>query len=54
MSIDFVILDTTKDAHTEIIFDRPFLATVGYKIDVKESKLIFEVGEHHVEFALFK
>jgi len=27
---------------------------VGYKIDVKEGKLTFDVGEHHVEFGLFK
>jgi len=43
-----------EDSCTQIILGRPFLATVGCKIDVKEGKLTFDVGEHHVEFGLFK
>jgi len=27
---------------------------VGCKIDVKEGKLTFDMGEHHTEFGLFK
>ena len=54
MPIDFVILDMAEDSYTQIILDRPFLATSGYKIDVKEGKLTFDVGEHHAEFGLFK
>jgi len=33
--VEFVILDMPKDTCTQIILGRPFLATVGYKIDVK-------------------
>jgi len=52
--IDFVILDMDEDACTQIILGRPFLATTGCKIDVKEYRLTFDVGEHHAEFVLFK
>jgi len=37
VSIDFVVLDMDEDCRTEIILGRPFLATVGCKIDVKEG-----------------
>ena len=53
MPIDFVVLDMAKYSRTQIILGRPFLATAGCKIDVKEGKLTFDVGEHHVEFGLF-
>ena len=52
--IDFVVLDMAEDPRTQIILGRPFLATAGCKIDVKEGKLTFDVGEHHAEFGLFK
>jgi len=51
--INFVALDMAKDYRTQIILGRPFLATAGCKIDVKEGKLTFDMGEHHVEFGLF-
>jgi len=51
--IYFVVLDMDKDSHTQIILVRPFLAIVGCKIHVKEGRLTFDVGEHHVEFELF-
>jgi len=51
--IDFVILDMAKDAHTQTTLGRPFFATVGYKIDVKEARLTFDLGDHHAEFGLF-
>jgi len=51
--IDFVVLDMDEDYRTQIILGRPFLATAGCKIDVKEGRLTFDVGEHHVEFGLF-
>ena len=53
MPIDFVVLEMAEDSHTQIILGRPFLATAGFKIDVKEGKLTFDVWEHHVEFGLF-
>jgi len=52
--IDFVILDMAEDARTQIILGQPFLATVACNIDVKESRLTFDVGKHHAEFGLFK
>jgi len=52
--IDFMILDMAKDACTQIILGRPFLAIAGCKIDVKEGRLTFNVGEKHVEFGLFR
>jgi len=52
--IDFVVLDMAEESHTQIILGRPFLATAGCKIDVKDGKLTFDVGEHHAEFGLFK
>jgi len=35
VSIDLVVLDMADDSCTQIILDRPFLATAGCKIDVK-------------------
>jgi len=51
--IDFVVLDMAEDCRTQIILGRPFLATAGCKIDVKEGKLILDIGKRHVEFGLF-
>jgi len=45
--IDFVILDMAEYSRTQIILGRPFLATTGCKMDVKEGKLTCDVGEHH-------
>ena len=42
--IDFMVLDMAEDSCTQIILGRPFLATAGCKIDVKEGKLNFEWG----------
>jgi len=42
--IYFVVLDMAKDPRTQIILGRPFLATAGCKINVKEGKLTFDVG----------
>jgi len=52
--IDFVILDITEDARTQIILCRPFLVITGYEIHVKEGRLTFDVGENHAEFGLCK
>jgi len=54
VSVDLVILEMEEDAYTPIILGRPFLATVGCRIDMKNSKLPFDVGDDHVEFNLFK
>jgi len=52
--VDFVILGMGEDAYTQIILGSPFLAIVGCRIDVKEGRLTFDVGERHAEFGLFK
>jgi len=52
--IDFVALHMAEDPWTQIILGRTFLATARCKIDVKEGKLTFDVGEPHAEFGLFK
>jgi len=43
-----------EDMHTLIILGRPFLATARCRIDVKNAKLSFDMGDDHVEFNLFK
>jgi len=47
--IDFMLLDMAKDACTQFILGRPFLAIVGCKIDIKEGRLTFDVGDKHLE-----
>ena len=42
------------DARAQIILGRFFLDTMGCKVDAKKGRLTFDVGEHHVEFSLFK
>ena len=54
MPIDFMILYMAEDASTQSILGRPFLVTASCKIDVKEGRLTFYVGEKHVKFGLFK
>ncbi|XP_071939988.1 uncharacterized protein [Coffea arabica] len=50
--VDFVVLDMEEDVSVPIILGRPFLATAGTIIDVKNGKLKFQVGEEEVEFNL--
>ena len=52
--VDFVILEMEEGMRTPIILGRPFLATVGCRIDIKNGKLPFDVDDDHVEFNLFK
>ena len=52
--VDIVILEMEEDTLTPIILGRPFLGTAGCRIDVKNGKLSFDVGDDHVEFNLFK
>ncbi|XP_071939213.1 uncharacterized protein [Coffea arabica] len=50
--VNFVVLDMEEDVSMPIILGRPFLATAGTIIDVKNGKLKFQVGEEEVEFNL--
>jgi len=52
--VDFVTLEMKEDKCTPIILGRPFWATIECLIDVKNSKLSFDVGDDHVQFNLFK
>jgi hypothetical protein len=47
--VDFVVLDM-EDQSEAIILGRPFLATAGALIDVKEAKLTLNVGKDQVVF----
>ena len=42
-----------KDTEISIILGRPFLATTGVIIDVKNGMLTLKVGKEEVEFNLF-
>ncbi|XP_058005376.1 uncharacterized protein LOC110668858 [Hevea brasiliensis] len=50
--VDFVVLEIEEDIHIPIISGRPFLATIGAIIDVKNGRLTLKVGEEEVEFNL--
>ena len=47
---DFVVMDINADVQVPIILERPFLATVGAKIDVKEGFLNLNIADEEVEF----
>ncbi|XP_021836462.1 uncharacterized protein [Spinacia oleracea] len=50
--VDFVVLDIDEDAHVPIILGRPFLATVGAIIDVKQGVITLKVGKDSLTFDL--
>ncbi|XP_073041879.1 uncharacterized protein [Primulina eburnea] len=47
---DFVVLDMGNSQNVRAILGRPFLATAGAVIDLKQGKLIMEVDGQSVEF----
>lgn len=51
---DFVVMDIKEDAQISILLRRPFLATIGSRIDIMEGKLTFKVGYEKIEFILSK
>ncbi|KAJ9562420.1 hypothetical protein OSB04_007580 [Centaurea solstitialis] len=51
---DFVIMAMTEDAIIPIILGHPFLATAGAMIDVKNGRLLLNVGKETIEFELRK
>ncbi|WRX11178.1 Aspartic peptidase [Theobroma cacao] len=51
--VDFIVLEMEEDLEIPLIFGRPFLATAGIIIDVREDKITFKVGEKVVEFNIF-
>ena len=50
--VDFIVLEMEEDVEMPIILGRPFLATAGAIIDVKNGRLTLKVGEDKVEFNL--
>ena len=51
---DFIIADITEIDDTQIILGRPFLATIGFHIDVKRGRLTFEVQGSYAIFCYVK
>ena len=51
---DFIVMDMAEDPHVPIILGRPFLATAGAIIDVKEGRMTFNVCDELVEFSFNK
>ncbi|XP_042391790.1 uncharacterized protein LOC121982789 [Zingiber officinale] len=49
---NFIILDMEEDPTIPIILGRPFLATAGAIIDVKNHSLSLEMGKEKIEFDL--
>ena len=47
---NFVVLDIVEDTDTPIILGRPFLATAGAVVDVKNGKLTLRVGNDEITF----
>ena len=54
MPNDFVVMDIKEDTLVPIILGRPFLATTGAVINVKEGLFTFTIGEEVVEFQFNK
>ncbi|KAJ8767170.1 hypothetical protein K2173_013567 [Erythroxylum novogranatense] len=52
--VDFVVLEMEEDINIPIILGRPFLATAGAIIDVRNGKMTLRVGEEEIEFNLGK
>ena len=45
-------MEKEEESHIPIILGKPFLATTGAMIDVKNDKLSLQVGDEKVEFNL--
>ena len=50
MPNDFVVMDIEADTLVPVILGKPFLATTGARIDVKEGLLNLTIGDEEVEF----
>jgi len=49
---DFVIVDIPEDPDVPIILGKPFLATAGAIVDVKNGRIVFQVSDEMVGFEL--
>ncbi|KAL8492420.1 hypothetical protein ACS0TY_023852 [Phlomoides rotata] len=52
--VDFVVLDMVEDRVIPLILGRPFLATGGAMIDVRNRELTLDVAGEKVSFNIFK
>ncbi|KAL8535820.1 hypothetical protein ACS0TY_011456 [Phlomoides rotata] len=52
--VDFVVLDMVDDRAIPLILGRPFLATGGAMIDVRNGELTLDVAGEKVSFNIFK
>ena len=49
---DFVVVDIPEDKDVPIILGRPFLATSGAIVDVKNGRIVFQVSDEMVGYEL--
>ena len=49
---DFIIADVRVDPEAPFLLGRPFLATVGAKIDVKRGHMTFDILGEELEFII--
>jgi len=49
---DFVVVDIPEDQDIPIILGRPFLATAGAIVDVKNGRIVFQVSDEMAGFEL--
>ncbi|KAL8506114.1 hypothetical protein ACS0TY_017103 [Phlomoides rotata] len=52
--VDFVVLDMVEDRSIPLILGRPFLATGGAMIDVRNGELLLNAENDHVLFKIHK
>ena len=52
--VDFIVTDIEFDESVPIILGRPFLATVGALINVREGFMTFDIGGEVTEFRFNK
>jgi len=49
---NFMVVDIEEDPDVSILLGRPFLATAGAIIDVKNGRIVFQVSDEIVGFEL--
>ena len=52
LPVDFVVLDIEEDSDVPFILGRPFLATGGALIDMKNGGLTFHVNKEEMKFSI--